>query len=69
VDFITNSKGELFLVFDSGRNTDEIGRITANRMLVYTNKQNFWIPISISDVSNNFTHAWYKGSQLVSGEW
>jgi len=76
VDFITNSKDELFLIFDSGRNADKIGRITANRTLVYPftsfkgrpGKQNLWIPISISGTSDNFTHAWYKGSQLANIE-
>jgi hypothetical protein len=68
VDFITNSKDELFLIFDSGRNIDEIGRITANRALVYSNKPNLWIPVSISDISNNFTYTWYKGSQLANDE-
>ncbi|HIE30096.1 TPA: hypothetical protein EYP66_22760 [Candidatus Poribacteria bacterium] len=68
VDFISNSKDELCLIFDSGRKTDEIGRITANRTLVYPDEQNLWIPISISDVNNNFTHAWYIGSQLANEE-
>ncbi|MBM3237863.1 hypothetical protein FJZ31_16360 [Candidatus Poribacteria bacterium] len=68
VDFITNSKDELFLIFDSGRNIDKIGRITANRALVYSNNPNLWIPVSISDISNNFTYAWYKGSQLANEE-
>ena len=71
VDFITNSQDELFLIFDSGRNTDEIGRITANRALVYPGRGGasvpaLWIPVSISDISNNFTYAWYKGSQMMS---
>jgi hypothetical protein len=73
VNFIINSQDELFLIFDSGRNTDEIGRITANRTLVYPGRGGasvpaLWIPVSISDISNNFTHAWYKGSQVANEE-
>ncbi|MFQ6039530.1 MAG: hypothetical protein ACE5PV_01635 [Candidatus Poribacteria bacterium] len=68
VDFISNSKDELCLIFDSGREIDEIGRITANRTLVYPGEQNLWIPISISGLNNNFTHAWYIGSQRVNEE-
>jgi len=67
-DFITNAKNELFLLFESGRNKDEIGQITANRSLVYPAEKNLWIPISVSDVNNNFTHAWYNGSQLMKSE-
>jgi hypothetical protein len=68
VDFISNSKDELCLIFDSGRTIDEIGRITANQTLVYPDKQDLCIPISISNLNNSFTHAWYIGSQRANEE-
>jgi hypothetical protein len=68
VDFISNSRDELCLIFDSGREIDEVGRITANRTLIYPGEQHLWIPISLSDLNQNFTHAWYIGSQRAHEE-
>ena len=71
VDFATNANRELFLIFDSGIQPSEIKRITANRKLVCLNRGNYksaskantlWIPLSIADINNNFTYAWYKGA-------
>ena len=71
VDFATNANRELFLIFDSGIQPSEIKRITANQKLVYPHHRdskstgkanNLWIPLSITDINNNFTYAWYKGA-------
>ena len=66
-----NSKGELFVIFDSGVLTDERIQITANQQLIHKKPgaDTVWISIQIPPIRQNFTTAWYTaGRKLEDGQ-
>ena len=70
-DLIVNSKGELFVIFDSGVLTDERIQITANQQLIHKKPgaDTVWISIQIPPIRQNFTTAWYTaGRKLEDGQ-
>ena len=69
-DLIVNSKGELFVIFDSGVPIDESKQIAANQQLIHKKPgaDTVWISVQISPIRQNFTTAWYTaGRKLEDG--
>ena len=69
-DLIVNSKGELFVIFDSGVPIEGSKQIAANQQLIHEKPgaDTVWISIQISPIRQNFTTAWYTaGRKLADG--
>jgi hypothetical protein len=65
VDLVANEKRELLIVFDSGISFGNAEQIAANQQLMYKKqeKDTVWISVLIQSPQQNFTTAWYQGSQ------
>lgn len=65
VDFDTNEEGQLFVVFDSDIPSDDAKQIAVNDELIYKRQgeDTVWISVRIQSSQQNFTTAWYQGSQ------
>ena len=65
VDFDVNEEGQLFVVFDSDLPSDNAKQIAVNEQLIYKRqgKDTVWISVQIQLSQQNFTTAWYQGSQ------
>ena len=69
-DLIVNSKGELFVIFDSGVPIEGSKQIATNQQLIHEKPgaDTVWISIQISPIRQNFTTAWYTaGRKLADG--
>ena len=70
-DLIVNSKGELFVIFDSGVPIEGSKQIAANQQLIHRKPgaDTVWISIQIPPIRQNFTTAWYTaGRKLESAQ-
>ncbi len=65
VDLSANEKGQLFVVFDSDISSNNAKQIAANEQLIYKRQgeDTVWISVQLQAVQQNFTTAWYQGSQ------
>ena len=65
VDLDVNEKGQLFVVFDSEVLFNNAKQIAANQQLVHKRQgeDTIWIAVQIQSSEQNFTTAWYQGSQ------
>lgn len=65
VDLDVNEKGQLFVVFDSAVRFNNAKQIAANQQLVHKRQgdDTIWIAVQIQSSEQNFTTAWYQGSQ------
>lgn len=65
VDFDANEEGQLFVVFDSDLPSDNAKQIAVNEQLIYKRQgeDTIWISVRIQSSQQNFTTAWYQGSQ------
>ena len=65
VDLDANEKGQLFVVFDSDIPSNNAKQIAANEQLIYKRQgeDTVWISVQIQSSQQNFTTAWYQGSQ------
>ena len=65
VDFDANEAGQLFVVFDSDISSDDAKQIAVNEQLIYKRQgeDTVWISVRIQSSQQNFTTAWYQGSQ------
>ena len=65
VDLDVNEKGQLFVVFDSEVRFNDAKQIAANQQLVHKRQgeDTIWIAVQIQSSEQNFTTAWYQGSQ------
>ena len=65
VDFDANEEGQLFVVFDSDIPSDNAKQIAVNEQLIYKRQgeDTIWISVRIQSSQQNFTTAWYQGSQ------
>ena len=69
-DLIVNSKGELFVIFDSGVPIEGSKQIAANQQLIHKKPgaDTVWISVQFSPIRQNFTTAWYAaGRKLADG--
>lgn len=64
-DLDINEKGELLVVFDSDISSDHAKQIAANQQLIHKRQEKdaVWISVRIQSPQQNFTMAWYEGSQ------
>ena len=65
VDLDVNEEGQLFVVFDSEVLSNSAKQIAANQQLIHERqgKDTVWIAVQIQSSQQNFTTAWYQGSQ------
>ncbi len=65
VGFDANEEGQLFVVFDSDIPSDNAKQIAVNEQLIYKKpgEDTVWISVRIQSSQQNFTTAWYQGSQ------
>ena len=65
VDLDVNEKGQLFVVFDSEVLSNSAKQIAANEQLIHKRQgeDTVWIAVQIQSSQQNFTTAWYQGSQ------
>ena len=65
VDFALNEEGKLFVIFDSAILSDNAKQIAANQQLIYKQEgeDTVWLSVQIQSPQQNFTTAWYQGSQ------
>ena len=65
VDFDINEEGKLFVVFDSEVPSNNAKQIAANQQLIRERRgeETVWIAVQIQSSQQNFTTAWYQGSQ------
>ena len=65
-DLIINEKGELLTIFDSKVPRTQAKWIAANQKLIHEKqgKDTLWMPIQVQPQIQNFTVAWYQGSQM-----
>ena len=65
VDLDVNEKGQLFVVFDSEVRSNNAKQIAANQQLIHKKQgeDTVWIAVQIQSSQQNFTTAWYQGSQ------
>ena len=65
VDLDVNEEGQLFVVFDSEVPSDNAKQIAANQQLIHKRQgeDTVWIAVQIQSSQQNFTTAWYQGSQ------
>ena len=65
VNLDVNEKGQLFVVFDSEVLSNNATQIAANQQLIHERQgeDTVWIAVQIQSSQQNFTTAWYQGSQ------
>ena len=65
VDLDINEEGQLFVVFDSEVLSNNAKQIAANQQLLHKRQgeDTVWIAVQIQSFQQNFTTAWYQGSQ------
>lgn len=65
VDLAVNEEGQLFVVFDSEVLSNNAKQIAANQQLIHERQgeDTVWIAVQIQSSQQNFTTAWYHGSQ------
>ena len=65
VNLDVNEAGQLFVVFDSEVLSNNAKHITANQQLIHKRQgeDTVWIAVQIQSSQQNFTTAWYQGSQ------
>ena len=65
VDLDVNEEGQLFVVFDSEVLSNNAKQIAANQQLIHKRQgeDTVWIAVQIQSSQQNFTTAWYQGSQ------
>ena len=65
VDLDVNEEGQLFVVFDSEVLSNNAKHITVNQQLIRKRQgeDTVWIAVRIQSSQQNFTTAWYQGSQ------
>ena len=65
VDLDVNEKGQLFVVFDSEIFSNNAKQIAANQQLIRKRQgeDTVWIAVQVQSSQQNFTTAWYQGSQ------
>ena len=65
VDLDVNEEGQLFVVFDSEVLSNNAKQIAANQQLLHKKQgeDTVWIAVQIQSSQQNFTTAWYQGSQ------
>ena len=65
VDLDVNEEGQLFVVFDSEVRSNNAKQIAANQQLLHKRQgeDTVWIAVQIQSSPQNFTTAWYQGSQ------
>ena len=64
-DLDVNEEGQLFVIFDSEVLSDNAKQIAANQQLIHKRQgeDTIWIAVQIQSSQQNFTTAWYQGSQ------
>ena len=65
VDLDVNEEGQLFVIFDSEVLSNNAKQIAANQQLIHKRQgeDTVWIAVQIQSSQQNFTTAWYQGSQ------
>ena len=65
VDLDVDEKGQLLVVFDSEVLSNNAKQIAANQQLIHKRQgaDTVWISVQIQSSQQNFTTAWYQGSQ------
>ena len=65
VDLDVNEKGQLFVIFDSEVLSNDAKQIAANQQLIHKRQgaDTIWIAVEVQSSQQNFTTAWYQGSQ------
>lgn len=65
VDLDVNEEGRLFVVFNSEVHSNNAKQIAANQQLIHERQgeDTVWIAVQIQPSQQNFTTAWYQGSQ------
>ena len=65
VDLDVNEEGQLFVVFDSEVLSNNAKQLAANQQLIHKKQgeDTVWIAVQIQSSHQNFTTAWYQGSQ------
>lgn len=65
VDLDLNEKGQLFVIFDSEVLSNDAKQIAANQQLIHKRQgaDTIWIAVEVQSPQQNFTTAWYQGSQ------
>jgi hypothetical protein len=65
VDLDADEKGQLFVIFDSEVLSNNAKQIAANQQLIHKRQgeNTVWIAVQIQPSQQNFTTAWYQGSQ------
>ena len=65
VDLDVDEKGQLFVIFDSEVLSNNAKQIAANQQLIRKRQgeDTVWIAVQIQSSQQNFTTAWYQGSQ------
>ena len=65
VDLDVNEERQLFVVFDSEVLSNNAKQIAANQQLIHERQgeDTVWIAVQIQSSQQNFTTAWYQGSQ------
>ncbi len=65
VDLDVNEEGRLFVVFNSEVRSNNAKQIAANQQLIHERQgeDTVWIAVQIQPSQQNFTTAWYQGSQ------
>lgn len=65
VDLDVDEKGQLFIIFDSEVLSNNAKQIAANQQLIHKRQgeDTVWIAVQIQPSQQNFTTAWYQGSQ------
>jgi hypothetical protein len=65
VDLDVDEKGQLFIIFDSEVLSNNAKQIAANQQLIHKRQgeNTVWIAVQIQPSQQNFTTAWYQGSQ------
>lgn len=64
-DLDVNEEGQLFVVFDSEVLSNNAKQIAANQQLLHKRQEEntVWIAVQVQSSQQNFTTAWYQGSQ------
>lgn len=67
-DFRQNNKGEILVLFDSGRSAKQVKQITANRDLYRFDADGVWLPLQVSPLNKNWVQSWYRGGTALRSE-
>ena len=65
VDLDISEEGQLLVIFDSGISSNSPKQIAANQQLIHRREgeDTVWISVQAQSARQNFTTAWYQGSQ------